>query len=81
MVSMETKEVSVLIFGQTFRKPDLNRFWEEEQGFYYSAFSLFSKILFDFKKSISGPIDLKFSGKTLNAILFALINFGCLFLV
>ena len=31
----------------------------------------FSKTLFDFKKSISGPIELKFSGKTLNAILYA----------
>ena len=29
----------------------------------------FSQILFDFKKSISGPIELKFSGKTLYAIL------------
>ena len=31
----------------------------------------FSKTLFDFKKLISGPIKLKFSGKTLNAILLA----------
>ena len=29
----------------------------------------FSQTLFDFKKSISGPIELKFSGKTLYAIL------------
>ena len=29
----------------------------------------FSKVLFDFKKSISGPIELKFSGKTLYVIL------------
>ena len=29
----------------------------------------FSQILFDFKKSISGPIELKLSGKTLYAIL------------
>ena len=35
----------------------------------------FSKTLFDFKKSISGPIKLKFSGKTLNAILLAQIYF------
>ena len=28
-----------------------------------------SQTLFDFKKSISGPIELKFSGKTLYAIL------------
>ena len=36
----------------------------------YSAFrNFFRKLLFDFKKSISGPIELKFSGKTLNAIL------------
>ena len=31
----------------------------------------FSKTLFDFKKSISGPIELKFSGKTLYSILYA----------
>ena len=31
--------------------------------------------MFDFKKSISGPIKLKFSGKTLNAILLAPIYF------
>ena len=30
---------------------------------------IFSQTLFDFKKSISGPIELKFSGKTLYAIL------------
>ena len=30
---------------------------------------IFSQILFDLKKSISGPIELKFSGKTLYAIL------------
>ena len=42
----------------------------------YSAFSYcFSKILFDFRKSISGPIELKLSGKTLNAILLAPIYF------
>ena len=41
----------------------------------YSAFRYFSKTLFDFKKSISGPIELKLSGKTLNAILYALIYF------
>ena len=42
----------------------------------YSAFSyFFSKTLFDFKKSISGPIELKFSGKTLNSILYAPIYF------
>ena len=36
----------------------------------YSAFrNFFSQTLFDFKKSISGPIELKFSGKTLYAIL------------
>ena len=29
----------------------------------------FSQTLFDFKKSISGAIELKFSGKTLYAIL------------
>ena len=27
---------------------------------------IFSQTLFDFKKSISGPVELKFSGKTLN---------------
>ena len=36
---------------------------------------IFSKTLFDFKKSISAPIELKFSGKTLNAILLAPIYF------
>ena len=36
---------------------------------------IFSKTLFDFKKSMSGPIKLKFSGKTLNAILLAPICF------
>ena len=36
----------------------------------YSAFrNFFSQTLFDFKKSISGPIELKFSGKTRYAIL------------
>ena len=35
----------------------------------------FSKTLFDFKKLISGPIKLKFSGKTLNAILLAPMYF------
>ena len=35
----------------------------------YSAFRIFSQTLFDFKKSISGPIELKFSGETLYAIL------------
>ena len=35
----------------------------------------FSKILFDFKKSISGPIELKFSGKTPNEVLYAPIYF------
>ena len=29
---------------------------------------IFSKTLFDFKKSISGPIELKISGKTLNSV-------------
>ena len=43
---------------------------------YYSAFSLFfSKTLFDFKKSISGLIELKFSGKTPNEVLYAPIYF------
>ena len=36
---------------------------------FYSAFRNFSQTLFGFKKSISGPIELKFSGKTLYAIL------------
>ena len=35
----------------------------------------FSKILFDFKKSISGLIELKFSGKTPNEVLYAPIFF------
>ena len=35
----------------------------------------FSKTLFDFKKSISGLIELKFSGKTPNEVLYAPINF------
>ena len=35
----------------------------------YSAFRIFSQTLFEFKKSISGTIELKFSGKTLYAIL------------
>ena len=39
----------------------------------------FSKTLFDFRKSISGPIELKFSGKTLNAILLAPIYFWCVY--
>ena len=34
----------------------------------------FSQTLFDFKKSISGPIELKFSGKTLYAILWPRIS-------
>ena len=41
----------------------------------YSAFSFFSKSLFDFKKSISGLIELKFSGKTPNEVLYAPIYF------
>ena len=41
----------------------------------YSAFSFFSKTLFDFKKSISGLIELKFSGKTSNEVLYAPIYF------
>ena len=45
--------------------------------FEYSAFSyFFSKTLFDFKKSISGLIELKFSGKTPNEVLYAPIYFG-----
>ena len=36
---------------------------------------LFSKTLFDFKKSISGLIELKFSGKTPNEVLYAPIYF------
>ena len=32
---------------------------------------IFSKTLIDLKKSISGLIELKFSGKTLNSILYA----------
>ena len=36
----------------------------------------FSKTLFDFKKSISGLIELKFSGKTLNEVLYAQFIFG-----
>ena len=35
----------------------------------------YSKTLFDLKKSISGPIELKFSGTTLNSILYAPIYF------
>ena len=41
----------------------------------YSAFSFFSKTLFDFKKSVSGLIELKFSGKTPNEVLYAPIYF------
>ena len=41
----------------------------------YSAFSFFSKTLFDFKKSISGLIELKFSGKTPNEVLYTPIYF------
>ena len=37
---------------------------------------IFSKTLFDFKKSVSGPIELKFSGMTLSSILYAPIYFG-----
>ena len=36
---------------------------------------IFSKTLFDFKKSISGLIELKFSGKTPNEVLYAPIYF------
>ena len=36
----------------------------------------FSKTLFDFKKSISGLIELKFSGKTPNEVLYAQFIFG-----
>ena len=36
---------------------------------------IFSNTLFDFRKSISGPIELKLSGKTLNVILLAPIYF------
>ena len=35
----------------------------------------FSKTLFDFKKSISGLIELKISGKTPNEVLYAPIYF------
>ena len=41
---------------------------------FYSAFRIFSQILFDFKNSISGPIELNFSGKTLYAILLPQIS-------
>ena len=42
----------------------------------HSAFSyFFPKLCLIFKKSISGPIKLKFSGKTLNSILLAPIYF------
>ena len=37
--------------------------------------SVFFKTLFDFKKSISGLIELKFSGKTPNEVLYAPIYF------
>ena len=40
-----------------------------------SAFSFSSKTLFEFKKSISGLIELKFSGKTPNEVLYAPIYF------
>ena len=43
--------------------------------------AIFSKTLFDLKKSISGPIELTFSGKTLNSILYAPFFLECLFLV
>ena len=43
--------------------------WLSAETCKYSAFRIFSQILFDFKKSISGPNELKFSGKTLYAIL------------
>ena len=36
----------------------------------------FSKTLFDFKKSISGLIELKFPGKTPNELLYAQFIFG-----
>ena len=36
---------------------------------------IFSKTLFDFKKSIFGLIELKFSGKTPNEVLYAPIYF------
>ena len=50
--------------------------WRQHPLLYDTVHSvIFSKILFDFKKSISGPIKLKFSGKTLNAILLAPIYF------
>ena len=51
---------------------------ETQQAFVfilYSAFSFFSKTLFDFKKSISGLIELKISGKTPNEVLYAPIYF------
>ena len=42
----------------------------------YTVHSVFfSKTLFDFKKSISGLIELKFSGKTPNEVLYAPIYF------
>ena len=49
--------------------------WYQKADCVYSAFSFFSKTLFDFKKSISGPIELKFSGKTPNEVLYAPIYF------
>ena len=41
---------------------------------HYSAFRIFSQTFFDFKKSISGLIELKISGKTLYAILYPQIS-------
>ena len=45
----------------------------EQSSTVHSVF--FSKTLFDFKKSISGLIELKFSGKTPNEVLYAPIYF------
>ena len=47
--------------------------WTIRMNTVHSVF--FSKTLFDFKKSISGLIELKFSGKTPNEVLYAPIYF------
>ena len=54
---------------------DLHHWILRQKNLSYSAFSFFSKTLFDFKKSISGLIELKFSGKTPNEVLYAPIYF------
>ena len=87
LIASDLKKISNLEIDHCLRNKRINssKFAEEEEeekkkdeiqkqsNTVHSV--IFSKTLFDFKKSISRPIELKFSGKTLDAILLATIYF------